>query len=236
MYDLFWWATETIPEGIYDNFLSYRNFMEGIPLSNGHYFDVDASTTNPKLRAWGQRDDVNGAMHLWVQNMEHTWKNVVENHPNSSVDGTIIIPNIPDGDYEAQWWRTNSNPSPIFLTQTLTASDGTLEIVLPITVSDDVAVKVIRLGGAAPTPTLTFTPTASATVSPTGVATSSPTPTASDLPSIGPAIGYQIRQLISSGNLLPIFVLGISILLFVIGLAIYARRSKAAYRRRHSKK
>ncbi|MFA9401868.1 MAG: hypothetical protein ACERKY_02255 [Anaerolineales bacterium] len=236
MYDLFWWATETIPESIYGNFLSYRNFMEGIPLSNGHYYDVDASTTNPKLRAWGQRDDVNGAMHLWVQNMEHTWKNVVDNHPNSSVDGTIIIPNIPDGDYEAQWWRTSSNPSPIFLTQTLTASDGALEIVLPITVSDDVAVKVIRIGGAAPTPTLTSTPTASATVSPTGVATSSPTPTASALPSLGPASGYQIRQLISIGNLFPIIILGIPILLFVIGLAIYARRSKAAYRRRHSKK
>jgi hypothetical protein len=37
MYDLFWWATETIPAGLYPNFLTFRNFMDGIPLDNGHY-------------------------------------------------------------------------------------------------------------------------------------------------------------------------------------------------------
>jgi hypothetical protein len=144
MYDLFWWATETIPSAIYPNFLTYRTFMEGIPLDNGNYHDLGAQTSVANLRAWGQRDDVNGRMHVWIQNMLHTWKRVVHGDSIPPLSGTVTIPNVPTGQYQVQWWNTYAANNPVFLTQTV-ASNGQLVLTLPNTLADDVAVKVTRL-------------------------------------------------------------------------------------------
>jgi hypothetical protein len=149
MYDLFWWATETIPPGLYLNYLTYRNFMEGLPLSNGAYRDIGAQTSNPDLRAWGQRDDVHGRMHLWVQNIEHTWKRVVSGPAISPVSGSIAISGVPSGMYRVEWWDTYQAQNPVFLTQTVPAS-GTLVLTLPAPLSTDVAVKIERVRSGAP--------------------------------------------------------------------------------------
>lgn len=141
MIDLFWWASETIPPSIYDNYLSYRNFMQDIPLNNGNYKDIAAQTSNSNLRAWGQRDDINGRMHLWVQNIHHTWRNVVDGVSITPISGTITIENVPLGSYQVRWWNTYQISNPVFLTQTL-ESDGTLTLTLPYSLTDDVGVKV----------------------------------------------------------------------------------------------
>jgi hypothetical protein len=144
MYDLFWWVKETIPPSIYSNFLIYRNFMEGIPLSNGLYRDVEARTSNHQLRAWGQRDDVHGQMHLWIQNTQHTWKQVVAGSPASALSGTVTLADVPGGRYQVEWWNTYLENNPVFHTETVT-SDGILILTLPAALRDDVAVKVKRL-------------------------------------------------------------------------------------------
>ena len=160
MYDLFWWANETIDRNgvsgvgpLYNNFLTYRNFMAGIPLSNGNYKDAGATTSSPDLRAWGQRDDVNGRMHLWVQNMQHTWKRVVSGRAISAVNGTITLPNV-NGEYTVEWWDTKTATNPVLKTETVTAS-GSLVLTLPSALSDDVGVKIVKKGsgGVPPTPT-----------------------------------------------------------------------------------
>jgi hypothetical protein len=143
-YDLFWWATETISQSMYTNYLTYRNFMEGIPLNNGNYRDIAASTSDPGLRAWGQRDDVNGQMHLWIQNIQHEWKRVVNGPPVIPLSGTITIPGVKNGQYQVEWWNTYKVGDPVFLTQTLT-SNGFLTLALPYALQDDVAVKIKRL-------------------------------------------------------------------------------------------
>lgn len=144
MYDLFWWATETIPESIYSNYLTFSNFMQGIPLNNGDYQDAGATTSSPDLRAWGQRDYVHGRMHLWIQNKQHTWKQVINGTAINAVSGTITIPNVASGQYKVEWWHTYSTNNPIFLTQTLN-SNGSLTLTLPEALMDDVAVKIERL-------------------------------------------------------------------------------------------
>ncbi len=103
MLDLFWWVSETIPSSIYDNFLTYRNFMTGIPLANGHYRDAQARTSSDQLKVTGQRDDVNGQMHLWVRNTPHTWKRVVNGPAVSAVNGTITIQDVASGAYKVEW-------------------------------------------------------------------------------------------------------------------------------------
>jgi hypothetical protein len=144
MSDLFWWASETIPASIYSNFFTFRNFMAGIPLANGHYHDSQAQTSSDQLKVTGQRDDVNGQMHLWVQNVQHTWKRVVNGPPVTPVSGTITIPNVAAGTYKIEWWNTYATTNPIFLTQTVT-SNGTLTLTLPSSLLDDVGVKIYKL-------------------------------------------------------------------------------------------
>ncbi len=145
MYDLFWWVTETIPESIFDNYLAYHNFMEGIPLSNGHYRDANAQTSRADIRAWGQRDDVNGRMHLWVQNTQHTWMRVVAGSAVSPVSGTVTLPNVAAGTYRVTWWNTYRLTDPVIRTEQVAASGGSLTLTLPQPLADDIAVKVERL-------------------------------------------------------------------------------------------
>ncbi len=145
MTDLFWWTTETIPESLYYNYLTYRNFMEGIPLNNGFYQDAKAQTSEANLRAWGQRDDVNGRMHLWVQNTQHTWKRVVSGAAIAPVSGTVTLPNVSAGAYQVTWWNTYSLDNPVIRTEQVAASGGSLTLKLPQPLADDIAIKVQRL-------------------------------------------------------------------------------------------
>ncbi|HEX7434549.1 MAG TPA: hypothetical protein VF326_12930, partial [Anaerolineaceae bacterium] len=144
MYDLFWWATETIPSRIYSNFLTFQNFMAGIPIVNGHYTELQAQVSNAQLKVLGQRDDVNGQMHLWVQNTQHNWKQVVNGPVVTPAGGTVTIPNVTAGSYRVEWWNTYATSNPTFLTQTL-SSNGSLVLTLPASLGDDVAVKITRL-------------------------------------------------------------------------------------------
>jgi hypothetical protein len=182
MYDLFWWATETIPTSLYSNYLTFRNFMDGIPLDNGQYRDAQATASDPNLRAWGQRDDSNGRMHLWIQNRLHTWKRVINGPAIPAIGGTITLPNAADGAYQVEWWDTYQTSNPVFLTQQVSASGGSLVLSLPSALSSDVAVKIQRQGGAGATPTPTpitgGTPSATPTSSPTATPTITMTATA----------------------------------------------------------
>ena len=144
MADLFWWATETIPSSIFSNFMTFQNFMAGIPLTNGQYSDSRALSSTPLLRVIGQRDDVNGQMHLWIQNTQHNWKQVVNGPAPTPVSGTITLPNVASGNYKVEWWNTYSKTNPIFLTQTITAN-GSLTITLPAALADDEAVKIRKI-------------------------------------------------------------------------------------------
>jgi hypothetical protein len=144
MYDLLWWASETIPPELYDHFLTFQNFMAGIPLSNGRYRGVQFVTPNGCLRVWGQRDDVDGRLHLWIQNRQHVWKNIISGAAITPASGSITLPDIPAGQYRIEWWNPYAIADPIFLTQTL-ASEGALTLTLPAPLSDDVAVKIERL-------------------------------------------------------------------------------------------
>ncbi len=143
MMDLFWWSTETIKPEIWNNFLTYRNFMEGIPLNNGRYKDIGATTSHADLRVYGQRDDTAGRMHLWVQNAQHTWKSVVSGQSVAAINGTVTIPNVATGSYRVEWWNTYNTSNPVIKTETIN-SNGSLTLTLPSGLSDDIAVKITK--------------------------------------------------------------------------------------------
>ena len=150
MLDLFWWASETIDRfhgryaPLYNIFAAYRSFMADVPLNNGQYVDAGAQTSSAQLRAWGQRDDVNGRMHLWVQNTEHTWKRVVAGQSIKPVTGTITLANAP-GTYTVTWWDTRSAAGRMIATQQAVAnSRNELVLQLPSLLANDVGLKLLR--------------------------------------------------------------------------------------------
>ncbi len=145
MADLFWWASETIPESLYGNYLTYQDFMAGIPLNNGSYYEIRAQTSAPDLRVWGQRDDDHNRMHLWIQNRQHTWKRVVFGPGITPVSGTVTLLQVANGQYQVEWWNTYDASNPIVKTEVLSASGGVLSLTLPDPLIDDVAVKITRL-------------------------------------------------------------------------------------------
>jgi hypothetical protein len=143
MYDLYWWTDNIRDHDLYDHYKSYRDFMDGIPLNNGYYQDAEAVTSHPELRAWGQKDIVDGKAHLWIQNRHHTWRNVVDGVIISELSGQVTIPDMAPGSYQVEWWNTYTGA--IIKTEVVEASSGGLVLNLPAPLSDDVAVKVRAL-------------------------------------------------------------------------------------------
>jgi hypothetical protein len=144
MIDLPWWPDTVIPQSIDYNFTTFRNFMSDVPVNNGNYKDARATTSTTNLRAWGQRDDVNGQYVLWAQNTQHTWTKVVQGTAIVPVSGSITLPNVVNGKYQVTWWNTYQVSNPIFLTQNITVGTGALTLNLPSSLGDDVAIKIVR--------------------------------------------------------------------------------------------
>ncbi len=92
-----------------DQFRRFYDFIKSIPLNNGNYQDVAAVVSVPGLRAWGQKDLVNNQAHLWIQNEDHIWRNVVTGMPIEPVSGDVLISGFPIGaELTVEWWDTSS--------------------------------------------------------------------------------------------------------------------------------
>lgn len=150
--DLPWWAGETIEEntqtgripGLLGVYLPFQKFMDGIPINNGLYQDAAAQTSNPQIRAWGQRDDTNGRAHLWIQNQLHTWRAVVDGKPIPAASGSITLKGLRDGPYKVEWWDTHLVQNQVIQTQMITVHQGVLVLNPPEPVKADIAAKIER--------------------------------------------------------------------------------------------
>jgi hypothetical protein len=151
MYEMMWWVDQLVEpnpgqgrsKDLYHHYQTYANFMQGIALNNGRYENAAAIPSNDGLRVWGQRDKTFGNAHLWIQNKQHTWKNVVDGVTITPVGGIITIPDMPAGTYKVDWWDTYAESTPIFHTDIVEIIDpGDLVMTLPSAISDDVAVKL----------------------------------------------------------------------------------------------
>lgn len=144
LYELYWDPYNIRQHDLYYHYKAFRDFMDGIPLTNGCYEDARATTSHPDLRAWGQKDLVHGKAHLWIQNRNHTWQNVIDGITISGLSGQITIPDMSPGPYQIEWWNTCAGA--ITKTEVVEASSDGLVLDLPAPLSDDVAVKVSQIG------------------------------------------------------------------------------------------
>jgi hypothetical protein len=110
---------------------------------------ADATVSNPKLRIYGQKNLARGQAYLWIQNKDHTWRNVMGvDNPTTILpqSGSLTLVMNPSTSYTVKWWNTYTGA--VTQTQTRT-SDSTGKLTLTITnLTDDVAAK-ISLGNSA---------------------------------------------------------------------------------------
>jgi len=99
-------------------FSAYERFIQDEPFSNGLYEEIGTDLENDRqillsestgnIRVWGSRDRVNGRVLLWIDNADHTWKNVVDGVVIPPASATLAIQGLPRGIYIAEWWDTRS--------------------------------------------------------------------------------------------------------------------------------
>ena len=119
-------------------------------MNNGHYRDAEAVVSSTNMRAWGQKDLIHGYAHLWLQNKQHTWKNVLDGVPIPTISGTVSVAGFqPGARYRIEWWDPYQ-PDPalqIIGIDNLTAqADGSIAVSVT-DLARDVALKIIPIGG-----------------------------------------------------------------------------------------
>lgn len=121
----------------------FIDFVSSLDLNRGGYFDAGATSTNTKLRTLGQKNTAKDRAHLWIQNEDHTWRNVMGvDNPTSITgqSGTITIQMSPDTDYDIQWWDTYNG---VVEREEKLSSDGSGNIILTVSgLYDDTAVLI----------------------------------------------------------------------------------------------
>jgi hypothetical protein len=155
MYELYWYGQRDIVNPKHGNDLRfyytiYKNFAGDIPRNNGNYQDIAADVSNKKMRVWGQKDEVNQCAHMWVQNQDHTWKNLVDGVTVEPASGSVTITGFQPGQsYTLQLWDTyQTDPAQqITLSTTVSANaNGALKIQLD-DLTTDVAIKILSDNG-----------------------------------------------------------------------------------------
>jgi hypothetical protein len=156
LYEIYWYADPHVySEGVYDHrhvALSYHNFMAGIALHNGRYHNLESEISDSNIRIAGQKDTASGNAHLWIQNANHTWKNVVDGTSISPISGSVKIGGFaPNRAFRLEWWDTGKTEGQIIAAETvMSKEDGSLEI--PVrALSTDIALKV-RYASSQPEP------------------------------------------------------------------------------------
>ncbi|RPI29586.1 MAG: hypothetical protein EHM61_01130 [Acidobacteria bacterium] len=154
LYELYWWhenrETQPGPDGqpgLHDVYRPYFNFLSGIPVNNGKYEDLKAVASNGGIRVVGQKDSAAGRAHGWVQNKQHTWRNVVDGVAISPVSGDVTIGGFAPGTvYEIEWWDTyqiGDVAQPLSKTTSTASTSG--EVTVPVgSLTTDVAFKITR--------------------------------------------------------------------------------------------
>jgi len=127
-----WYLGFLDDHNLWGMYAAYDRFMQNEPISNGHYeaigTDLDGSHQiavaegTGNLRAWGARDAVAGRVLLWIDNAQHTWRNVVNKVSVPPVGGTLTLHGLPAGMYKAEWWNTTTGT--IVESETYTVGHG----------------------------------------------------------------------------------------------------------------
>jgi len=113
VYPLYWWTDNIFNRNLHRLYGNWHRFMAGIPLSNGRYTDAATTSSNPRIRVFGQKDTVGGRAHLWLDNTNHTWRAVVDGRAWPGQNAALSVGMDAAGAaYRLTWWNT-TNGQPV---------------------------------------------------------------------------------------------------------------------------
>jgi hypothetical protein len=152
--ELYWWGVNIKNQpgpdgqpGLHEIYGNFADFVDGIPLNNGHFEDLGAAVSNSNLRVVGQKDLVDQRAHFWIQHKQHTWRNVVNQVRVSPISGTVTISGFTaNQEYTIQWWDTyaSNKTHRLVRTETITAQpNGDISLIISNLASDS-AVKIFK--------------------------------------------------------------------------------------------
>jgi hypothetical protein len=109
LYQIYWWTEDIINRKAgFDHraaYLRLRRFMADLDLAAGGYEDWAGTCDNDNVRVVGQKNPASGRFHLWLQNKQHTWKNVVEGKTLDAQSAVVTIPGFEPGTvFRVEWW------------------------------------------------------------------------------------------------------------------------------------
>jgi hypothetical protein len=128
MSDLYWYTDAHINRDGLDigrYYKSLNHFMTALGLNQGGYVDSQAVSSNSDIRAWGQKQSSGAKAYLWIQNSNHTWKNIVDEVNIQPESGTVkILGMTPNMTYQVSYWDTSETDpaAQIYLTEQLSSN------------------------------------------------------------------------------------------------------------------
>lgn len=123
---------------------AYARFVQALPLNNGRYQPANAESSSDQLRVVGQMDVEAGQAHLWIQNRQHTWKNVADGVEITAVTATVQLDGFaPNTAYTVTFIDTYALEGDPTLSQTEITTDNSGILIIPVEdLLTDVAVVV----------------------------------------------------------------------------------------------
>ena len=139
----YWWSEHLNQIDQAEVVKPFADFVNTLDLNKGGYTSLDASVSNPDLRLAGQKNLTIAKAIIWIQNINHTWRNVmrVDNPQSISPEsGTITISLSPNRTFTIEWWDTYSGE---LLTTETAESDSSGNLTFSVSgLETDVAVKI----------------------------------------------------------------------------------------------
>jgi hypothetical protein len=144
-YPLYWYTDTIFANALHPVFGAWLRFMDGIPLSNGRYEDIAATSSKPDLRVLGQKDMQAGSAYVWIDNPQDTWRAVVDGRSISALSGAVSIAmGAPSAAYTITWYDTATGKPTATETQTADAA-GILALNIA-NLKSDIAARILRKG------------------------------------------------------------------------------------------
>jgi len=143
VYPLYWYTDAIYANKLHPVFGAWNHFMAGIPLANGHYKDIAASTSAAELRVFGQKDLQAGDAYLWIDNRQDTWRAVVDGRAVPAAGGAVNIAlGSPSTSYSVTWYDTATG-KPTKTETHVSDPEGVL-ILNVVALKSDVAARILR--------------------------------------------------------------------------------------------
>lgn len=122
MSSLIWNSDNIRNNNLHHRYKGFGSFMKNIPILSGTYTKANVISSNNQIRVWGQQQASGNAAHVWVQNRNHTWKNVLLNGDPTPQSGTISLTGLTPGPMILERWNSWNEDTTAMQTDTIIIS------------------------------------------------------------------------------------------------------------------